>query len=656
MDIFSILKLFGGLAMFLYGMRLMGDGLKEGSSGTLKLAMEQVTNNQFKAFLLGFVITAVIQSSTATIVITSGLVSAGILTLHQSLGIVVGANVGTTVTGQIIRLLDLDASGGVSWLQIFKPSSLAPIALIIGIVIIMTGSLKNSNTIGNIAIGFGILFSGLLNMTDAVDVLTESGLFESLLSGLGNNPFIGYVTGATVAFILQSSSATIGILQAFSASGLLTFRAIYAVIVGVYLGDCVTTAIVCSIGTSKDAKRVGIVNIMFNFCKSVLVLVVVNLVHAMGLLDWLWNMVVDSGIIANANTVFNLACSLLLFPVFGVYEKLSYKILPEDEAPANKYQEKLDALNPVFFSTPALALKSSYDILLTMFRASRENILRAESLLRTYDDKLYDDIMAEEDNIDLMTDCVSKYLVELSGHLRSEMHTGILDEYYKVVSEFERLGDQAEHIAREALELHRGGFSLSGKAKKELEVFIEITNRILGHTELAFQKRNVEAAYRIEPLEEVAGDICTLLKNNHLSRMCKGECNIFIDSLFMNLLADMKRISDICSNVGIAVIVRVRPELANREHFYFAELHSGENATFNELYKESREEYLSRLKAETIVSPDQMMINASTLLASGASSQGSTISHGGTGMRNAGSNASDLDYLAEDTDDIENMG
>jgi phosphate:Na+ symporter len=172
MDIFSILKLFGGLAMFLYGMRLMGDGLKESSSGTLKLAMEQVTNNRFKAFLLGFVITAVIQSSTATIVITSGLVGAGILTLHQSLGIVVGANVGTTVTGQIIRLLDLDASGGVSWLQIFKPSSLAPIALIIGIIIIMTGKLKNSSSIGNIAIGFGILFSGLLNMTDAVDVLT----------------------------------------------------------------------------------------------------------------------------------------------------------------------------------------------------------------------------------------------------------------------------------------------------------------------------------------------------------------------------------------------------------------------------------------------------------------------------------------------------
>ena len=655
MDIFSILKLFGGLAMFLYGMRLMGDGLKESSSGTLKFAMEQVTNNQFKAFLLGFIITAVIQSSTATIVITSGLVAAGILTLHQSLGIVVGANVGTTVTGQIIRLLDLDASGGVSWLQLFKPSSLAPIALIIGIVIIMSGSLKNSNTIGSIAIGFGILFSGLLNMTDAVDVLRESGLFESLLSGLGSNPFIGYLTGAGVAFVLQSSSATIGILQAFSASGLLTFKAIYAVIVGVYLGDCVTTAIVCSIGTGKDAKRVGIVNIMFNFCKSVLVLVVVNAIHAFGLLDWLWNATVDSGVIANTNTVFNLACSLLLFPVFGIYEKLSYKMLPEDETLANKYQDKLDALNPVFFSTPALALRSSYDILLTMFSASRDNIKKAESLLRSYDDKLFHEIIEEEINIDLMTDCVSKYLVELSGHLKNEMHTAILDEYYKVVSEFERLGDQAEHIANEASELFKGEVSLSDKAKKEIGVLIDITDRILAHTELAFKKRNAEAAYKIEPLGDVVGDICTLLKNNHLSRMCRGECNIYVDSLFMNLLADIKRISDICSNVGIAVIVRVRPELANREHFYFAELHSGENGSFNEMYRDAHKEYFSRLKAESIVPPAQMVLNASALLASNTARHEAASGRKGMSMKDAGSKDGYMDYMDEEGTDIEEI-
>ena len=245
MDFFDILSLLGGLAMFLYGMRLMGDSLKENSSGALKNVMEKVTDNALKAFILGIAVTALIQSSTATIVITSGLVGAGILTVRQSMGIIVGANVGTTVTGQIIRLLDLNAPGQNSVLRFFQPSTLAPVALIVGILLIMTGIFRNSKSIGNIAVGFGILFSGLLNMTSAVNALQRSGIVEQLFSGLGDNPFLGYLTGAGVAFILQSSSAAVGILQAFSASGLLTFKAIYPVIVGIYLGDCVTTAFFC---------------------------------------------------------------------------------------------------------------------------------------------------------------------------------------------------------------------------------------------------------------------------------------------------------------------------------------------------------------------------------------------------------------------------
>ena len=383
MSFFSLLTMFGGLAMFLYGMRLMGDGLKESSSGALKVAMEKVTNNPVKAFLLGLFITAIIQSSTATIVITSGLVGAGVLTLRQSLGIIIGANVGTTVTGQIIRLLDLDASSG-SILQLFKPSSLAPIALIIGIIIIMGCNFKNSRSVGNIAIGFGILFSGLLNMTGAVNALAETGVFESLFSKLGANPFIGYLTGAGIAFVLQSSSATIGILQAFSTSGLLTFKAVYAVIVGIYLGDCVTTAIVCSIGAKAEPRRVGVVNILFNLSETVVVLVVVNIVHAMGLLDWLWDATVDSGIIANTNTIFNLGCAVVLFPMLRVYESLSRKIVKDDEVPENKYKEKLDALSPVFFDMPALALQSCYNLLLTMLLAARANVEKSFHLLEHF--------------------------------------------------------------------------------------------------------------------------------------------------------------------------------------------------------------------------------------------------------------------------------
>ncbi|MBO6159818.1 MAG: Na/Pi cotransporter family protein [Firmicutes bacterium] len=397
MSILDVISLFGGLALFLYGMRLMGDSLKENASGTLKIVMEKVTDNSIKAFLLGMAVTALIQSSTATIVITSGLVAAGILTLHQSLGIIIGANVGTTVTGQIIRLLDVDSSG---FLRFFQPSTLAPAALMIGIVLIMS----HRKAAGNIAVGFGVLFTGLLNMTSAVRALQESGLIEGLMAGLGDNPFVGYLTGAGVAFALQSSSATIGILQAFSATGLLTFKAIYSVIVGIYLGDCVTTAIVCSIGANREAKRVGIVNILFNLSETVLVLVVITLLHQLGALDGLWNQTVNSGMIANTNTIFNLACAISLLPAVGVYEKLSGKIVKEEKKSAGKYDEVLHALSPVFFDSPALALRSCYDTLLTMLKISRENLRKAQEQLNHYSAERKEEIQSEELQVDRLMD------------------------------------------------------------------------------------------------------------------------------------------------------------------------------------------------------------------------------------------------------------
>ena len=597
MSIFDFLTLFGGLAMFLYGMRLMGDGLKESSSGTLKKAMESVTNNQFKAFLLGLGITAIIQSSTATIVITSGLVGAGLLTLHQSIGIIIGANVGTTVTGQIIRLLDLDTGGGAtSWLQLFKPSSLAPIALIIGIIIIMGGRLKSSRQIGNIAIGFGILFSGLMNMTAAVNVLTESGMVEGLFTGLGNNPVLGYLTGAAVAFVLQSSSATIGILQAFSASGMLTFKAVYPVIVGVYLGDSVTTGIVCFIGASAEQKRVGIVNILFNIGKMALILIGVAILHQFGFLNGIWDKVVNSGVIANTNTVFNLAASILLFPVVGLFERTGVRLVPDDKEKPNKYQDKLDALNPMFFDTPALALRSCYDILLTLCRSSRKNIEKSFGLLENYDEKVYEEIVEEEANLDLLTDRVSRYIVEYLPHVRDAQNAAILDQYYKVVTDFERLGDHAVNIADNAGSMHRLQKKFTHTAISELQILEDLLREILDNVELAFGKRDVDAAFRIEPLQQVATDMVSKLKRHHLDRMSKGECDIFTDANFENLMSDMQRIADVSTNIGEATLVRVNPELAENEHDYFAALRSGQNKEYNEQFNSAYEKYKDRFR------------------------------------------------------------
>ena len=596
MDIFNIISLLGGLAMFLYGMRLMGDSLKENSSGTLKKAMEKVTNNPVKAFVLGVLVTALIQSSTATIVITAGLVSAGILTLHQSLGIIIGANVGTTVTGQIIRLLDLDASsGGSTVLRFFQPSTLAPIALIIGIVLIMGNFIKNSKSVGNIAIGFGILFSGLLNMTGAVNALSESGMIEGLFAGLGDNPVLGYITGAGVAFMLQSSSATIGILQAFSATGMLSFKAIYAVIVGIYLGDCVTTAIVCSIGAKPDAKRVGVVNILFNLSETVVVLVVVALVHKLGLLNGLWEKTVNSGIIANTNTIFNLGCSVLLFPMLGLYEKLSRKLVKDEPEPEDKYKDELEALNPVFFDTPALALQSCYNVLNAILVGSRRNIERSFRLIDEYDEKLHRELLAEEDDIDRLTDRVSRYTVELLPHLQLDYHVAILDQYYKVTAEFERLGDHAVNIAEQAASLHSQGTSFSPAGRKDLAVLRDVCLDILDETELTFRKRDLDAARRIEPLVQVTAELIVTLKHNHLKRMSRGECNVFADASFTNLMVEFKRIADVCSNVGVATVVRVHPELADHEHLYYDRMHSGSDEDFNIAYERAHNRYFSLL-------------------------------------------------------------
>ncbi len=595
MDIFNVISILGGLAMFLYGMRMMGDGLKESSSGTLKKAMEKLTNTPLKAFFMGLVMTAVIQSSTATIVITSGLVGAGIISLSQSLGIVIGANVGTTVTGQIIRLLDLNASG-TSFLQFLKPSTLAPLALIVGIVLIMVMKSSESEKAGQIVIGFGILFSGLMNMTDAVSGLAESGIIEKLFSSLGQNPFIGYMVGAGVAFVLQSSSATIGILQAFSTSGQLTFGSIYAVLVGIYLGDCITTAIVCNIGAKPDAKRVGIVNILYNLGKSAAVLIVVTIIHKMGLLDGIWSSTIDSGGIANTNTIFNLLCAIILFPALKPFEKLSHKIVRDVPVAAGIYDEMLDALNPVFISTPAIAFGRCYDVLMVMYGMARTNIERAFELITKYDEQAADQIVKDEDDIDLMADRVSNYLIQISTRITSSEHVEIMNQYYSDVTEFERLGDHAMNIKEIAEALNKNKDAFSETALAELKVLHQLMDTILDYTQDAFEKRDLAAARHIEPLEEVVDDMISVLNDNHLKRLREGNCGVYPGTEFLDLLSEIERISDICSNVGVATVARAQPEMKHQVHEYVSMLHAGRDEAFNREYQDAHDHYFRLLK------------------------------------------------------------
>ena len=605
MSIFDVITLLGGLAMFLYGMRTMSSGIKESSSGTLKKVLEKVTNNPIKAFLLGLLVTAVIQSSTATIVITAGLVTAGVLKVKQSVGILLGANVGTTVTGQMLRLMQLD-SGKAWWLQIFHPTTLAPVALVIGVVLVLFIKFKNSERTGTILIGFGILFSGLITMSTAVDTLKSTDFFHNMFVSLGNSPVLGYVAGAVVSFILQSSSATIGILQALSTSGQLAFSAITPIIVGVYFGDSVTTFIVCFIGTKADAKRVGLTNLIFNFFKTILAITGVLIAKAAGLLDPIWNSPATPGNIADTNLIFNAVCALIMLPLGWLMVKLAYIMIKDDKVKKGKYDDKLDAMNPVFFSTPALAFKSCYDVLVTMFLASKKNIHKAIGLLYTFDAAKAQEIENEEDNVDIMADRVSNYLVQLSPHISSDLHVRILDEYYKVVTEFERLSDHAMNIKEVAQQLYENNTAFSDDAKQEIAVLSDAIYRILDHAQAAFERRDEVAAKQIEPLEEVVDDLVNALKENHLARLRAGRCNVYMDTGFSNLMSDLERISDVCSNIGVATVVRAEVKLEINSHDYISKLHSGRDEEFNNEYTAAHVEFFGRLdqiKASSQVSP-----------------------------------------------------
>lgn len=592
MDIFDIITLLGGLAMFLYGMRLMGNGLKEGSSGALKKAMEKVTNNPIKSFLLGLGITAIIQSSTATIVITSGLIGAGILTLEQSLGIVVGANLGTTVTGQIVRLLDAE-EGGFSILQFFKPSTLAPVALIIGVIIIMTAKLKNSNMIGNIVIGFGILFTGLMSMTGAVDSLSETGIFESLFSTFTDRPLLAYLVGIIMSSILQSASASVAILQAFSISGSMAFSSVYPVLLGIFIGDALTTALVCSIGSTPDSKRVGIVHMIFNIGKTVVVFAGVFILLQTGVLSGLWTKPMTPGSIANVNSLFNLICGIILFPALKMMMRASLKIVKVAKVEPSPYTPLLKALSPTFFETPALALRSCYDVLNKIFDMSVASYHTAMGLFKDYDENKFQKIYDDEHSIDMLTDETCKYLMKMSSYVKNDNEVLIFDEYEKVVPEFERLGDHAMNLAEFSQKLAKGEDDFSPAGHAELKVLSELIDEVLIRTEKAFKNRDVQAAKEIEPLEEVVDDLVSTINQNHFERLRTGECKLYAGMIFLDVLIDMERMSDSCSNVGLSIISRV--ELGGiQPHEYTHELHHS-SEWFNQEYTRLREEYLNKL-------------------------------------------------------------
>ncbi len=592
--VITAVKLLGGLAMFLYGMEIMGDGLKQGSGETLKKVLGKLTHNVVLGLLTGTLVTAIIQSSTATIVLTVGLIGAGILNLRQAVSIVLGANIGTTVTAQIIRLMDIDSSGG-SILAFFKPDFLAPLALIIGIVLIMFVKKESSKNVGLIALGFGILFMGLLGMTDAVEPLSESPAFANILSYFSDMPLIGIFTGLILTVIVQSSSAMVGILQALSSTGVMSFELVYPIIMGINLGTCVTTALVCSIGSSKDAKRTGIVHIVFNTLGTILFMIVMAIIRAAGGFPDLWKSIVDSGVIANFQTLFNLITAIVLLPFTNMLVKIACAFVKDDKAEEEQYAE-LAALDDKLMIAPTVALGKVTEVAISMAVAAKENIARSLEQFNEYDEKRAEEIAIAEDRIDCFTDRADNYLIRLSENVEKETDKRQLNMLMQCIRDVERIGDYASDFEERAKKLYDNELSFSDSAKKELGILADAVQEILRLTLEALEKDNDYITCRIEPLEEVIDDMVLLLKNRHTERLCQGVCSIDSGLIFMDILTYFERTADQCSSIAMLILGKRNEEIMKNHHSYLQELHESGDKSYVAEHENRRNQYLVPLE------------------------------------------------------------
>lgn len=592
MDVFDIITLLGGLAMFLYGMEIMSDGLKKSTGSALKTVLGKLTHNVFLGFLTGAVVTAVIQSSTATIVLTVGLISAGILNLKQATGIVMGANVGTTVTAQLIRLMDIDSGGNVV-LKIFKPETLAPVALVIGIILVMfTKSSKFKNS-GEIFAGFGVLFIGLLNMTGAVEGLENSQLFVDMITKVTEIPVLSILVGLVITVIIQSSSATVGILQALSSTGTLTFSLVYPMIMGINIGTCVTTAMVCSIGSNKDAKRTGIIHIVFNVIGTVLFMAVMAILRACGAFPELWNSVSDSGAIANFQTIFNLATAVVLLPFAGLLVKLSMKLVKDD--PNKDFVKPFRVLDEKLFISPDIAIAEAEKAIAEMGRTAASNLTLSFDMFSKYSAEDGEKIRAREDRIDEFTDTCDNFLVRLSRHAKSGAQTRAINRLMQTNTNFERIGDYATDILEFAESMKRDGTSFSAGAKKELELMCSAVNEIVELTVSAVETGDLSIAEKVEPLEETIDDMIALLKDRHIERLKLGTCIVSTGLVFVETLTHLERAADQCSSIALLLLARENAEIMSNHHQYLRELHKGAKREYTEELNRRHQQYMEPL-------------------------------------------------------------
>ena len=579
MDLFDVLSLVGGLALFLFGMNIMGSSLEKKAGGQLKAVLGKMTDNPAKGFLLGLVVTAIIQSSSATTVMVVGFVNSGIMTLHQAVGPIMGANVGTTVTSW---LLSLTAIKGGGFMDFLKPDAFVPVLALVGIYLLMFSKKNKSKDTAMILLGFATLMTGMETMSGAVSGLKEVPEFTNILT-LFSNPVLGVIAGAVLTAIIQSSSASVGILQAISTTGVVTFSTAVPVVMGMAIGTCIT-AVLSSIGANKNAKRATLVHLYFNIFGTIAALVLFYGANAIFKFDFFDNAANEVGI-AVVNTAYKVFCVLLWAPMPKVLEKLAILSIRDTDE-----KEKYEMLDERLLATPAVAVERCRTVTLSMAEIAVQSVKNALSLVENYDEKLGETVVAAEKKTDKYEDKLGTYLVKVSALELTDEDTEEASTLLHVIGDIERIADHAVNILESAQEVDEKKLEFSDECKQELRQIIGAVGEIIDLSYAAFTENDLEKAKLVEPLEQVVDDLQDVLKARHVKRLQKGECTVELGFVLSDLLRNLERISDHCSNIaGIVLEMNRSHDVAI--HKYLKKVRKGENdyenkyVSFSEKYK-----------------------------------------------------------------------
>lgn len=587
----SVIKLLGGVALLIYGMKILSTTLKKISGGKLEKVLVSATDNMFKGLLTGILITVATQSSSATTLIVVGLVNSDILKLKSAIPIIMGANIGTTITSQILRLTSI---GGGSLISLFTPQTLAPIFIIIGVVMMEVNKNKKTTNIAQMMMGIGLLFTGMITMIDMASSFSELPILSEILSTL-SNPILGVLAGAAITALLQSSAATVGILQAISTSGIITYASTLPIILGQNIGTCATSIFGC-IGGSKNAKRAAAVHLYFNLIGTIIFLIAIyTYQHFIGFP--FWNSAIDMGQIANFHTIFNVVSTIILFPFINFIEKLTILTVrdkkgeEDDEEDDGDYLSVLNLLDERFVKMPNIAITNSNTVIEKMIELAEKSYRKSMELLGKFDKKRLEKMQKREDAIDKIEEKVTGFLVEIGNLDLSEQESKTVTTLLKIESEFEKIGDYSYKFSKIVDDMNDKNAKLSESAYKDCENIYNITEEVILKTIQCFKEKDYKIAIEIEALKEVAEVQKEAYRNGHIQRLKNGKCNVESGIAFLEILTICEKIIDHCSNVSIFTTNYMTNESYITKHEFFNKIYQTESKLLKDKLNEYNHKY-----------------------------------------------------------------